>query len=69
MDSEKKLVTPDYAISKCPEHKVKLKIENTFVNEKILEEYCADIGEMNSYFHEHYKELIKLTKMVITRFV
>ena len=34
----KKLMIPDYEISKCPEHKIKSKIGTIFVNEKILEE-------------------------------
>ena len=39
----------------CPEHKVKSKIRNIFVNENILEEYSAKIYKINPYFYEHYK--------------
>ena len=37
-------------ISECPEHKVKSKIENIFVNEKLLEEYSVKIYKINPYF-------------------
>ena len=39
----KKLMIPNYEISKCPEHKVKSKIGNIFADEKILEQYCYDL--------------------------
>ena len=38
MDLEKKLMIPDFEISKCPEHEVKSKIGSIFINENILEE-------------------------------
>ena len=63
MDLEKKLIIPEPEISKCPEHKVKSKIENIFVNEEILEEYSVKIHETDPYFYEHYKKKYKLTKM------
>ena len=34
-------------ISECPEHEVKSKIGNIFVNEKILEEYSAKIYKID----------------------
>ena len=49
----KKLMIPDFEISKCPEHEVKSRIETIFVNEKILEEYSAKIYEIDPYFYEH----------------
>ena len=39
----KKLMIPESEIPECPEHEVKSKIENIFVNEKILEEYSVKI--------------------------
>ena len=56
MDSEKKLVIPESGISECPEYKVKLKIGNIFVNEKILEEYSVKVYEIDPCFYEHYKK-------------
>ena len=50
-------------IAECPEYKVKLKIGNIFVNEKILEEYSVKIYEIDPYFYEHYKKKYKLMKM------
>ena len=50
-------------ISECPEYKVKSKIGNIFVNEKILEEYSVKIYEIDPYFYEHYKKKYKLMKM------
>ena len=60
MDSEKKLMIPDSEISECPEHKVKSKIGNTFVNEKILEEYSVKIYEFDPYFYKHYGNKIQV---------
>ena len=57
----KKLVIPKSEISKCPELKVKSKIGNIFVNEKILEEYSVKIYEIDPYFYEHYKKKKKNT--------
>ena len=62
MDLEKKLIIPEPEISKCPEHEVKSKIENIFVNEEILEEYSVKIHETDPYFYEHYKEKIQVDK-------
>ena len=47
---------PDFEISKCPEHEVKLKIGTIFINEKILGEYSFRIYEIDPYFYEHYKK-------------
>ena len=58
----KKLMIPNYEISKCPEHKVKSKIGNIFADEKILEQYCVTIYKIDPYFYEHYKELTKVDK-------
>ena len=58
----KKLMIPDFEISKCPEHEVKSKIGTIFVNEKILEEYSIKIYEIDPYFYEHYKEKIQTDK-------
>ena len=53
---------PESEISECPEHEVKSKIGNIFVNEKILEEYSVKAYEIDSYFQEHYKEKIQVDK-------
>ena len=47
-------------ISECPEHEVKSKIGNIFVNEKILEEYSVKIYEIDPYFYEHYRKKIQV---------
>ena len=52
----KKKMTPDYEISKCPEHEVKSKIKAIFKNKKTLEEYSVRIYEIDPYFYEHYKK-------------
>ena len=59
---------PESEISECPEHKVKSKIGNIFVNEKILEEYSIKIYKTDPYFYEHYKKKYKLTKMGVNTF-
>ena len=41
---------PESEISECPELEVKSKIENIFVNEKILEEYSVKVYEIDLYF-------------------
>ena len=64
MSSEKELMLPESEISEFPEHEVKSKIGNIFVNEKILEEYSVKINEIDPYFYEHYRKKYKLTKMV-----
>ena len=48
---------PESEISECPEYKVKLKIGNIFVNEKILEEYFAKIYEIDPYLYKDYKKI------------
>ena len=50
----------DHEITKCPEHEVKSKIGNIFVNEEILEEYSVKIYEIDSYFYEHYNKKIQV---------
>ena len=57
---QKKLMIPGSEIPKCPEHKVKYKIGNIFVNQKILEEYSAKIYKIDPYFCEHNKEKIQV---------
>ena len=52
----RKLVIPDFEITKCLEHEVKSKIGTIFVNEKIFEEYSVKIYEIDPYIHEHYKK-------------
>ena len=58
----KNLMIPESEIPECPEHEVKSKIGNIFVNEKILEEYSVKIYKIDPYFCEHYKEKIRLDK-------
>ena len=58
----KKLMIPDYEISKCPEHKVKSKIRSIFMDGKILEEYSVKIYEIDTYFYEHYEEKTQIDK-------
>ena len=58
----KKLMIPESEISECPEHEVKSKIVNIFVNEKILEEYSAKIYKIDPYFYHYYKEKIQVDK-------
>ena len=50
MDLEKKIMIPDFEISKCPEYEVKSNIGSIFVNEKILKEYSVRIYEIDPYF-------------------
>ena len=56
----KKLMIPEFEIPECPEHEVKSKIGNIFVNEKILEEYSVKIYEIDPYFYEHYRKKIQV---------
>ena len=56
----KKLMIQDHETTKCPEHEVKSKIGNIFVNEEILEEYSVKIFEIDSYFYEHYNKKIQV---------
>ena len=58
----KKLMISESEISECPEHEVRSKIGNIFVNEKILEEYSVKIYKIHPYFCEHYKEKIQVDK-------
>ena len=53
---------PESEIPQCPEHEVKSKIGNIFINEKILEEYSVKINKIDPYFCEHYKEKIEVDK-------
>ena len=59
---------PDFEITRCPEHEVKSKIGTIFVNEKIFEEYCVKIYEIDPYFYEHYKKKHKLMKMEVNTY-
>ena len=43
----KKLLIPESKIPECPEHEVKSKIGNIFVNKSILEEYSVKIYEID----------------------
>ena len=61
----KKLMIPEPEISEYPEHEVKSKIGNIFVNEKILEEYSVVIYKLDPCFYEHYEKKYKLMKMGI----
>ena len=56
----KKIVISDHQITKCPEHEVKSKIGNIFVNEQILEEYSVKIYEIDSYFYDQYNKKIQV---------
>ena len=47
---------PDSEITECPEYRVKSKIGNIFVKEKILEEYSAKFYEIDSYLYDHYRK-------------
>ena len=57
-------MVPEFEISECPEHEVKSKIGNIFVNKKkkILEEYSVKIYKIDRYFCEHYKEKMQVDK-------
>ena len=44
------MVIPESEIPECPEHEIKSKIGNIFVNEKILEKYSAEICKIDLYF-------------------
>ena len=44
---------PDCKIAEFPEYEVKSKIENIFVNRKILEEYSVKIYKIDPYFYEY----------------
>ena len=52
----RKLMISDSEITECPEYKVKSRIGNIFINEKILEEHSVNIYEIDPYFYEHYEE-------------
>ena len=60
----RKLMIPDSEIPKCPEFEAKSKIVKIFKNHNPFEEYSAEIYEIDSYFHKHYKKKCKLIKMV-----
>ena len=47
---------PKSEIPECPEHEVKSKIGNIFVNEKVFEEYSVKIYEIHPYFYENYRK-------------
>ena len=59
---------PDSEISESPEHEVRSKIENIFVNEEILKEYSVKIYwfiEIDPYSYENYGKKYKSMKMCI----
>ena len=58
----KKLMIPQFEIPESPEHEVKSKIGNIFVNQKILEKHSVKIYKIDPYFYEHYKEKIQVDK-------
>ena len=58
----KKLMIAESEVSECPEHEVKSKIGNIFVNKKILEEYSVKIYKIDSCFCHNYKEKIQVGK-------
>ena len=64
----RKLMIPDYEITKCPEHELKSKIGTISVSKKLLEEYSAKIYEIDPYFYEHYKKKCKLMKMEVNTY-
>ena len=39
-----------------------------FVNEKILEDYSAQIYEIDPYFYEHFRKKYKLIKMGVNTY-
>ena len=49
-------------ILEYPEHEVKSKIGNMFLDEKILEEYSVQSYKIDLYFCERYKEKIQVDK-------
>ena len=53
---------PESEIPECPEHEVKLKIGNIFLNEKMLEKYYVKIYKIDPYFCEYHKEKIQVDK-------
>ena len=66
----RKLMIPDFEITKCPEHEVKSNIGTIFVNEKIFEEYSVKIYEIDPHFCEHCKKKTtnKLMKMEVNTY-
>ena len=44
---------------------IKSKIRKIFANEKVLEEYCLKIYEIERYFYEYMKKKKKLMEMII----
>ena len=53
---------PESEILEYPQHEVKSKTGNIFVNEKILEKYSVKIYKIDPYFWEHYKEKTQVHK-------
>ena len=50
------LMITDSEIPKCPELKVKSKIEKIFKNHNFLEEYSVKIYKIDPYFYKHYEK-------------
>ena len=59
---------PESEIPECPEHELKSKIGNIFVNEKILKEYSVKIYKIDPYFLSIRKKKYKLTKMGVNTY-
>ena len=57
------MIIPESEIPECPEHEVKSKIGNIFVNEKILEECSVQIYDIDPYFYEHYRKKIQVDEI------
>ena len=51
---------PDSEIWEFPEHEVKSKIGNIFVNEKVREEHSVKIQKIDPYFYGYYGKKIQV---------
>ena len=59
---------PESVISECPEHKVRSKIGNIFVNEKVLEKYSVKFIKLILIFVSITKKKYELTKMGVNTY-
>ena len=64
----KKLMIPDFEISKCPEFEVKTKLGKIFKKHNPIQQYSVRIYEIDPYFYEHYEQKYKLIKMGVNIF-
>ena len=55
-----RLFMAEHEIYESIEHRLKSKIGQIFVNEKILEEYSVKIYKIDPYFSEHYEKKIQV---------